>query len=225
MLDRETGQFLKAWPFAENINWVKGITEDGKLVGRVEPEIGKSTTACPSAVGAKNWNQGAYSPKSGLLIMPVIEACNDLVPEEQEAVEGKMFLGGKWTFHGPGNGAATSSVAAFDPVNGRRKWSLPATTMLLASILATAGNLVFTGDPEGNFFALNSGTGQKLWSFPTGGGHRGSSVTYSVNGRQFVATPSGWGSVVGAVFGDLFPKAPRPRPGSALFVFALPEGK
>jgi alcohol dehydrogenase (cytochrome c) len=223
MLDRETGECLKVWPFAENINWVKGITEDGKFVGRVEPEAGKSTSVCPSAVGAKNWNQSAYSQKAGLLIIPVIEACNDIVPEEQEAVEGKMFIGGKWTFHGPGNSAATSSLTAFDAASGQRKWSFPASTLLLASVLATAGNLVFTGEPDGNFFAVDAATGKKLWSFPTGGGHRGSSVTYSVNGRQYIATPSGWGSVVGAVYGDLFPKTTPPRAGSALFVFALPE--
>ena len=65
--------------------------------------------------------------------------------------------------------------------------------------MATAGDLVFTGDIEGRFIALDANTGETLWSFRTGSGHRGSSLTYSVNGKQFVATPSGWGSAgVGA---------------------------
>jgi alcohol dehydrogenase (cytochrome c) len=63
-----------------------------------------------------------------------------------------------------------------------------------------------------------------LWNFQTGAGHRGSSISYSIGGRQYIATPSGWGSLVGAAHRGLFPDSPPPRPGSALFVFALPEG-
>jgi hypothetical protein len=59
-------------------------------------------------------------------------------------------------------------------------------------MLATAGDLVFTGDPEGNFFALNARTGEKLWNYETGAGHRGSAISNSVNGRQNIATPTGY---------------------------------
>ncbi|MGD1093308.1 MAG: quinonprotein alcohol dehydrogenase, partial [Bryobacteraceae bacterium] len=72
--------------------------------------------------------------------------------------------------------------------------------------------------------ALDARTGKKLWSFQTGAGHRGSSVTYSVNGRQFVATPTGWGSIAGSMAAGLLPaEADKFRSGSALVVFALPE--
>lgn len=81
------------------------------------------------------------------------------------------------------------------------------------------------GDPEGNFFALDARTGARLWSFQTGGWHRGSAVTYAIGGRQYVATPSGWGSILGRAQGALWPQALAPRAGSALFVFALPEDR
>lgn len=116
-------------------------------------------------------------------------------------------------------------MAAFDPVTGKRQWVIPVTTWIVASMLATAGDVVFTGDPEGNFFALDARTGARLWSFQTGGGHRGSAVTYAIGGRQYVATPSGWGSILGRAQGALWPQALAPRAGSALFVFALPEEK
>jgi alcohol dehydrogenase (cytochrome c) len=93
----------------------------------------------------------------------------------------------------------------------------------MASVLATAGDLVFTGDPEGNFFALDSRTGSRLWSFQTGAGHRGSAVTYSIGGRQYIATPTGWGSFAASVYKGIWPDMPSPRMGSALIVFALPE--
>ena len=94
---------------------------------------------------------------------------------------------------------------------------------VLASVLATAGDVVFSGDPEGYFFALDARTGKRLWSFQTGAGHRGSSITYSVNGRQYVATPTGWGSIVGGAHQAFWPDRPAPRDGSALVVFALPR--
>ena len=91
-----------------------------------------------------------------------------------------------------------SHVDAWDPVTGKRAWSMPYKYVLLASMLATAGDLVFTGNPEGEFFALDAKSGNKLWSYQTGAGHRGSAVSYSVNGRQYIATPTGWHvSVVG----------------------------
>ena len=117
-----------------------------------------------------------------------------------------------------------SHIDAYDPLTGKRQWSFPHKTILFASLLATAGDLLFTGDPEGFFFALDARTGQKLWSFQTGGGHRGSSVTYSVNGRQYVATPTGWGSIGANMVAGLLPDdVDKFRPGSALVVFALPE--
>ena len=117
-----------------------------------------------------------------------------------------------------------SYLAAFDPATGKRQWSVPATTWLMASVLTTAGDLVFSGDPEGNFFALDAVTGARLWSFATGAGHRGSAIAYSVRGRQYIATPTGWGSLIGQAHSALWPGTP-PRSGSALFVFALPEEK
>ena len=94
---------------------------------------------------------------------------------------------------------------------------------LLASVLATAGDLVFTGDPEGNFFALDARSGTKVWSYQTGAGHRGSSISYAVNGRQYIATPTGWQmGLVGGLASALFPDL-SVRAGSTVVVFALPE--
>jgi len=222
MLDRVTGKFLKAWKFAKYVDWVSGITEDGKLLDRKEPIMGQTRTVCPSAIGAKNWNQSAYSPGTGMIYIPVQEICNDLTVRDEDADEGKAFVGGTWTFKGANGGKVESYIGAYDAVTGERKWSAPATTWILASILATAGGLVFTGDPEGNFFALDARNGKRLWSFQTGGGHRGSPVTYAVNGRQYVAMPSGWGSLVGAAHSTFWPELLPPRSGSTLTVFALP---
>jgi alcohol dehydrogenase (cytochrome c) len=95
--------------------------------------------------------------------------------------------------------------------------------MLMSSMLATAGGLVFTGDPEGNFFALDAASGTKLWNYQTGAGHRGASISYSANGRQYIAVTTGWQQgITGAQLAGLFP-GENWRGGSSLVVFALPE--
>jgi alcohol dehydrogenase (cytochrome c) len=82
---------------------------------------------------------------------------------------------------------------------------------------------LFSGDAEGRFFALDTATGKELWSFRTGSGLRGSPIAYSVNGRQYIATPSGWGSALAGLMSQLWPEAADFRDGATLFVFALPE--
>jgi alcohol dehydrogenase (cytochrome c) len=123
----------------------------------------------------------------------------------------------------PPTGDAGGHLDAFDPLTGKRQWSYRSKYPLLASTLATAGDLIFSGDPEGHFFALNALTGEKLWSFSTGSGHRGSPITYSVGGRQYVAVPTGWGSAAAGALPQIWPETEDFPAGATLFVFALPE--
>ena len=108
-------------------------------------------------------------------------------------------------------------------MTGKKKWSYKSKYPLLASALATGGDVVFTGDPEGNFMAFDAGSGAKIWSFLTGSGHRGSPITYSVNGRQYIAVPVGWGSAVAGLFPQLWPETEDIPGGCTLYVFALSE--
>ena len=223
VLDRATGEVIRAFTVPEVQTWISGITEDGTLIGRREPETGKPVNVCPSVGGAKSWNSMAYSPRTGLLYMPLIEMCNAITANPQEAQEGRFRSSGGMALGLPPNRTTYGHVDAWDPLTGKRVWSVPYKYPLLASILATAGDVVFTGDPEGNFFALDARSGNKLWSYNTGAGHRGSAITYSVNGRQYVATPTGWqSSITGGFVAGQFPGETF-RSGSTIVVFALPE--
>lgn len=223
VLDRVTGEFLGAFSVPEVRNWISGVTEDGDLVGRNEPQLGKTTTICPSAAGAKSWNSMAYSPRTGYLYMPVLELCEDITPNNEPPQEGQNYMNGSFPLKLAPGRSTYSHVDAWDPVTGKRAWSMPYKYVLLASMLATAGDLVFTGNPEGEFFALDAKSGEKLWSYQTGAGHRGGSVSYAVNGRQYIATSTGWHiSVVGGAVQNLFPDQDW-RLGSTLVVLALPE--
>ena len=223
VLDRETGALVRVFSAAEVRTWISGVTEDGKLLGRREPKLGTTVNVCPSVMGFKSWNSTAYSPRTGFVYIPAVEICNDLTARAQEAKEGQLLLGGGVNGTLPPGRTTYGHVDAWDPFTGRRVWTYPTKYPLGASMLATAGDLVFTGDPEGNFFALDALNGEKLWNFQTGAGNRGSAITYSVNGRQFIATPTGWErTIFGAFMARLFPEVEF-RAGSSIVVFALPE--
>ena len=221
VIDRTNGKFVAAFPTIKNFNWIKEVSKTGELIGRNEPEAGKPSLICPAIGGGRQWNQAAWSPKTGLFYNAGLEWCEEVTVQAEEPKEGSTFFGGTFIMKNPPNDTAHGHLDALDPLTGKVAWSYRSKYPLLASILATAGDLVFTGDPEGNFFALDAATGKKLWSFPTGSGHRGSSITYSVDGRQYIATPSGWGSAVAGLFQQLWPESEKWRGGSTLFVFAL----
>ena len=224
VLDRETGEFLGAFSLAEVQTWIAGIDKNGEIVGPRHPDVGTTSTLCPSAGGAKSWNQIAYSPRTGFIYAPIFEICAAVTPNNQRPDEGDFAMNTPVDLKLPPGRTTYSHVDAWDPVTGKRIWSFPYKYVLMASMLATGGDLVFTGDPEGDFFALDARTGEKLWRYQTGAGHRGSAVSYAVDGRQYIATPTGWqASMVGAFMAGLFADQSW-RPGSTLVVFALPEG-
>lgn len=221
--DRVTGEFITGYPIVKHINWIKGVDAKGNLVGRNEPPEGQPTLICPAIGGGRQWNQAAYVPATGAVFTTALEWCQEVTVQVESPVEGKTFFGGSFAMRHPPGEQAYSHLDAIDPLSGKVHWSYPSKYPLLASVLATAGGLVFTGDPEGYFFALDQRTGRKLWQFQTGAGHRGSSIAYAVRGRQYVATPSGWGSAVAGLMTQLWPAAENFRGGSTLWAFALPE--
>lgn len=223
VVDRTNGEFISAWPVAANINWIKGIDEKGNLVGRNEPKVGETSVICPSIGGGRSWNQGAYSPKTSWFYTFGIEWCQDVTVQKEDPRPGKEYFGGVFKLRKDVlTGQPGGHFDAYDPVSGKKMWTYPSKYPMLASALSTSGDLVFTGDAEGYFFALDAKTGQKLWDFQTGSGNRGGPITYSVNGKQYIAAPSGWGSAVAGLMSQIWPEAEQFRNGSSLFVFALP---
>ena len=221
VLDRTNGEFIGTWRLAENINWVSGIDDEGNLLDRLEPAVNEPTLVCPAIGGGRSWNHAAYSPKTGLLYTVGIEWCQELIVQKEDPVPGATFLGGLFELRGTPIGDPGSHFDAYDPVTGEKKWSYWSKYPLLASSLATGGNLVFTGDPEGDFMAFDAETGEKLWKFNTGSGHRGSPISYAVDGTQYIAVPSGWGSALAGLIPQLWPEAEDFPGGGALVVFAL----
>ena len=214
VLDRTDGQLVRATPFGK-VTWGSIDAETGKVDVRLTPSP-QGTEICPGPAGAKEWTHAAYSPQTGLLYAPVIEACATFKRIPQEFREGMGYWGGEASVAGhPQSGA----VKAFDPETGREVWSWSSPQPMVSSLLATAGGLVFAGEPSGYVDAFDAKTGKLLWRFQTGSGLHGNPVTYSIDGRQYLAVPTGWGGWMEGFAPEMY-GASR---GSALMVFALPQ--
>jgi alcohol dehydrogenase (cytochrome c) len=213
VLDRTDGRFVRAAPFAR-ATW-----------GRVDPASGAVTVSrvptpdgmeiCPGPAGAKEWSHGAFSPRTQLLYVPVVEKCGRFVARRTSFKESLPYLGGDFENRGM---EGWGHVKAVDPATGREAWSWRAAHPMVGSLLVTGGDVLFGGEPTGHFNAYDARTGELRWQFQTGSGIRGSPITYSVNGKQYVAVPSGWGGWVEGFAPELY-GASR---GQTLFVFALP---
>ena len=213
LLDRTNGKLIHALPFVRT-TWADVDSLSGKVTVRLTPSE-NGTDICPGAAGGKEWTHAAYDPHTGLVYVPVIEQCAKFVRHVQEFREGMGYWG---SVPNPIAGEHWGYVKAIDPVAGKEVWAYRTKYPIVASVLATAGNLVFAGEPTGEFDALDARTGKLLWQLQTGSGIHSSPVTYSVGGKQYFAVPSGWGGWVKGFAPEL---AGAPH-GDALVVFSLP---
>jgi alcohol dehydrogenase (cytochrome c) len=213
ILDRTNGRLVRASSFAR-VTWGNIDATSGAVTPRLSPTE-QAKEICPGPAGAKEWPHAAYNPGTGLLYTPVVEACGDFKLIKQEFREGMAYWGGEASVLGK---EQWGHVKAFDPLTGREVWSWRAPHPILASVLTTAGGLVFAGEPNGRFNALDARTGELLWTFNTGAGIHSNPVTYAIDGKQYIALPVGWGGWVEGYAPEMY-GAPR---GTALIVFALP---
>ncbi len=212
ILDRTDGKLVRLAPFVERLDWGQ-IDATGKVTPRKIPTK-EGIDICPGPAGGKEWTHAAYSPRTKLLYAPIIESCANYRVEPVDFKEGLPYYGGEANTLYDHWGA----VRAFDPATGNRVWDWKNDKPMVASVLATGGDLVFAGEPTGEFNAFDARTGELLWQHQTGSGHHSSPVSYSLKGKQYIAVPVGWGGwVKGFAPGTL--GVPR---GDALVVFALP---
>ena len=218
-LDRETGEFLWATPtVAQNvISAIDGatgdVTENAEVIFRA---MGQEVLACPTLIGGKDWEAGAYSPLTNLMYMPLRNACARMLATTDGSH--RSYALGVRTQLAPGV-EQLGTVHAISAETGRTAWvhEQRAATLALA---ATGGGLVFGGDGNGRFRALDHETGEVIWEINLGSPVTGFPITYAVDGTQYVVASTGWAATA-AGFSRLTPEL-RPSAGNNIFVFALP---
>lgn len=231
-LDSKSGKFLWATPFVNRITWTKGIDpKTGKpneydASKQLQPYLGVQnkdnpvSTVCPGNMGGKNWPPTAYNPSLKLWYIPAIESCNQLtytaaVPGESYKPR-EFFTGGGPKQHE----RITGSIAAIDVATGKLVKKTETKFPMLGGLLATP-ELIFTGHPDGKISAYDAKSLEELWSFETGSGVNAPPITFTVDGKQYIAIAVGLGGAWPKWFIDSTPELKNIQPSSMLFVFAL----
>jgi alcohol dehydrogenase (cytochrome c) len=191
VLDRTNGKFLKATAFG-NVTWAKSIGADGRPVvnkDKVPDPAGKRV--CPGALGLTNWYSPSYSPETKLLYVATSDECDIFTGAPQSYRVGHDFLGSVYV---PDPVVRpTGALKALDPTTGAEKWQFKYFSSPNGGALSTAGGLVFAGDSDGNFIALDGRTGQDLWHVQLGAAIYSTAITYRLDGKQYVVIPAGSG--------------------------------
>ena len=188
LLDRTTGQFLRATPFVERLNWTRGIDAQGRPIPNPGMEPTPSgTRVCPSVRGAANWMSSSYDPVTGLLYVPTLEQC-DVYSSSARTPEPMQNFAGTGA-EGISKDPGKFYLRALDPRTGEKRWEYPMTGRgeMWAGTVATAGGLVFFGDDNGQLVAVDAATGRDLWHYNLGQNITASPITFMADGRQYVA--------------------------------------
>ncbi len=218
-LDRETGEFLWARPTVTQnvISAIDGatgeVTENAELIFTAE---GQEVLTCPTWFGGKDWEAGAYSPRTNRMYMPLRNTCARMMATREARIHYALALRHQLA---PGTDQL-GTIQAISAETGATEWLYEqrAATM---SLVATGGGLIFGGDTNGRFRAFDDETGEILWEINLGSPVSGFPIAYAVDGRQYVAVSTGTSGTASG-FTRLTPEL-RPSAGNNLFVFALPE--
>jgi alcohol dehydrogenase (cytochrome c) len=199
VVDRSTGKLISSNPYAK-VTWSNSKDAEGRPASLKEaaPTL-EGNRVCPGAAGATNWMSPTYDPQTKLFYVTAREQCDIFSTAPQPYEEGHAYYGSAY-FPNDDTAPFWGALRAIDPDTGKIKWEWKHPSPTWSGVLSTAGGLVFTGDAEGNFIALDAATGKSLWHFQCGASVYSSPMSFAIDGKQYVAVAAG----------------------SALFTFALP---
>jgi alcohol dehydrogenase (cytochrome c) len=189
VLDRTNGKFLQATAFGK-VSWAKSIGVDGRPI--LNPDLTSGPAGqrvCPGALGLTNWYSPSYSPDSKLLYVATSDECDIFTSSPQTYRAGHDFLGSVYV---PDPVVRpTGALKALDPTTGAVKWEFKYFSNPNGGVLSTRGGVVFAGESDGNFIALDGRTGAELWHVQLGAAVYSTAITYQLDGKQYVVIPAG----------------------------------
>jgi quinohemoprotein ethanol dehydrogenase len=208
VLDRANGKLLTAEKFGK-VTWASGV--DLKTGRPIEVQGARyedgEELVWPGPFGVHNWHAMSYSPKTGLVYIPKIEAPALYTDKDVKMIDWRSpyFAFGTALDVGldqdiPAD-VTHSSLLAWDPVKQAKVWETPQPEYWNAGTMVTAGDLVFQGTITGEFAAYDARSGEKLWSINLGSGISAPPITYEVDGKQYVSLLVGWGGAAVALGG------------------------
>lgn len=201
--------------------------ETGRVTYRediVAAAVGDTVSVCPGIYGGHNWQAMAYASRSQRLILPLHQLCGEMTGRTVERAIGQGGYGGdSKSVPMPDANGQLGKLVAIDVRNRSISWSHEQRAMFMTGVLTTASDLAFVGDLDRYFKAFDVSSGKVLWRARLAAPTHGYPISYAVDGRQYVAVPTGMG-VFRAMTALMSPEIHQPANGQALYVFALPEG-
>jgi alcohol dehydrogenase (cytochrome c) len=230
-LERTEGpiHFVEGKPFVTQ-NVFKSLdpkTGRPEIDSEHKPATGKTVSFCPSLSGGKNWPPAAFNPKTRMMYIPANDnLCSTTTGRDAEYNSGQPYMGATTSMSVTVGADHIGEVQAWNVDTGQRAWTYKYPGLNWGPMLTTAGGLVFSGGTTDRMFhAFDATTGKLLWEFPTNSGILGQPVSFSIDGKQYVAVESGWGidsRSLQARLNVLFPgKYPEVPEGGAIWVFAI----
>ncbi|MBZ9810488.1 methanol/ethanol family PQQ-dependent dehydrogenase [Mesorhizobium sp. BR1-1-9] len=208
-MDRATGELLVAKKYDPAVNWATEVVMDPKSEQYGRPQVvakystqqngedTNSTGICPAALGTKDQQPAAYSPKTGLFYVPTNHVCMDYEPYKVSYTAGQPYVGATVSMYpAPGGDGSMGNFIAWDAAKGEIVWSKPEKFSVWSGALATDGDVVFYGTLEGYIKAVDK-DGKELYKFKTPSGIIGNITTYEHDGKQYIAVLSGVGGWAG----------------------------
>jgi len=203
-VDRTNGALLVAEKYDPAVNWATHVDmETGRpeVVARYSTDHNgedvNTTNVCPAALGSKDQQPSAFSPKTGLFYVPTNHVCMDYEPFKVSYTAGQPYVGATLSMYPAPGGTHLGNFIAWDAGEGKIKWSNPEPFSVWSGALATAGDIVFYGTLEGYLKAVDAETGRELYRFKTPSGIIGNVNTWLHKGQQYVGVLSGIGGWAG----------------------------
>lgn len=201
-LDRTNGAYIQSAQYVTELNWTKGLDpKTGKpleydptkslqtyAMGVINRE-GATATNCPDIRGGVNYYPTAYNPTTGIAYGAGMEGCSDIATKEvavEDVVPGSIFLGGTYS----NSEAMTGSITAMDVTSGKQVTKAATPYPNNSGVLVTP-DLIWTGSLDGTLGAYDAKTLAEVWSINVGTGFRAPPMTYSVDGKQYIAIAGG----------------------------------
>ena len=196
VLDAETGKLIrKSDEFNRHENYFVQPTAEGVRM-------------LPGANGGSEWSPTAVNPNLGYMYVLGLEQPMNYITHSAPLEKGKLWLGS--AFKAVPGERQYGTFTAINLNTGKRAWQVETEQPMIGGALATAGNLVFTGEGNGHFNAYDARTGKVLWTFRAGAGCNAPPVSYMLDGKQYIAVACGGNFQLGYPLGG------------AVLMFALP---
>jgi PQQ-dependent dehydrogenase (methanol/ethanol family) len=205
-MDRVSGELLVAEKYDPKVNWATHVDMNtgrpqvvAKYSTRQNGEDVNSKGICPAALGTKDQQPAAFSPKNGLFYVPTNHVCMDYEPFRVEYTAGQPYVGATLSmFPAPGSHGGMGNFITWDAGKGKIVQSKPEKFSVWSGALVTAGGIACYGTLEGYLKCVDADDiNKELFKFKTPSGIIGNVNTWEYKGKQYIGILSGIGGWAG----------------------------